>query len=73
MYYNEKEIAKRVEILKGLHEYFIEFGNEEMYCDWIICGVPDKPSEEDYNYIAKHDEEFFEVLSYAERVLRVYS
>ena len=71
--HNKKEIAKRIEILKGLHEYFIEFGNEDMYCDWIECGVPDEPSEEDYNYIAENDDEFFEVLFHAEEVLRVNS
>lgn len=68
--YNKKEIAKRVEILKKLHEYFIEIGDEDLYYDWIEFGVPDEPSEEDYNYIASHNKEFCETLSYASFLLK---
>lgn len=67
--YNEKEIAKRVEILKKLHEYFIEIGDEDLYYEWIEWGVPDEPSDEDYNYIASHNQEFCEVLFHASLLL----
>lgn len=69
--YNKKEVEKRIEILKKLHEYFIEIGDEELYTIWIECGVPDEPSEEDYNYIASNIEEFCECLSYANHILKV--
>ena len=45
----------RKKLLKQMHAYVIEIGDEELYMDWITLGVPDEPSEEDYNSIAKDD------------------
>ena len=46
----------RKNLLKQMHAYVIEIGDEELYMDWITLGVPDEPSEEDYNSIAEDDE-----------------
>lgn len=64
-----KEVEIRVEILKKFHEYFIELGDEDLYMDWIVAGVPDEPSEEDYEYIANDISEFRETVQYAINLL----
>lgn len=48
-------IEMRKKLLKQMHAYVIEIGDEELYMYWITLGVPDEPSEEDYDSIAKDD------------------
>lgn len=46
----------RVKLLKQMNDYIINIGDEEIWGDWILAGVPDEATEDDYNFIA-HDEE----------------
>ena len=46
----------RKNLLKQMHAYVIEIGDEELYMDWITLGVPDEPSEFDFDSIAEDDE-----------------
>lgn len=48
----------RKNLLKQMHNYVIEIGDEELYMDWITLGVPDEPSEDDFDFIAESDEEW---------------
>ena len=54
-------IAIRKQLLKEMHKYIIEMGDEEIYMDWITLGVPDEPSEDDYEFIAENDDEWNDV------------
>ena len=49
-------VKKRVEILKGMHEYVLgHISDEEAYMSWI-CIVPDEPDDTDFRSIAEDDE-----------------
>lgn len=48
----------RKNLLKQMHAYIIAIGDEELYMDWITLGVPDEPSEDDFDFIAESDEEW---------------
>lgn len=44
---------QRVQLLKQMNQYIIDLGDEEVYGAWISLGVPDEPTEEDYESIAE--------------------
>lgn len=46
----------RVTQLKAMHELMRYANDEEIYMTWIVTGVPDEPSEDDFEYIALNDE-----------------
>jgi len=54
-------IQLRKKLLKEMNTYIIEMGDEEIWMDWIILGVPDAPSEDDYDFIAENDDEWNDV------------
>ena len=45
----------RVAQLKAMHELMHYANDEEIYMTWIVTGVPDEPSEDDFEYIALDD------------------
>lgn len=56
------ELTKiRIDLLKQMHKYIIEIGDEEIYLDWVTLAVPDEPSDGDYEFIAESDEEWTDV------------
>lgn len=48
----------RVELLKGMHAYIINLGDESIYEAWILTGVPDCPNEEDFEFFATDNDEW---------------
>lgn len=48
----------RITQLKAMHELMINANDEDIYMRWIITGVPDEPTEGDFEYIAESDEEY---------------
>lgn len=44
---------QRIELLKGMNRYVIDMGDEEIYEAWFTLGVPDEPTEDDYESIAE--------------------
>lgn len=51
-------ITTRKRLVEEMHAYIIEMGDEDVWMDWIMLGVPDEPSEEDFEYIAENDDEW---------------
>ena len=45
----------RVKILKEMHNYIIDLGDEDAYDWWLTGPVPDEPSDEDFETIATDD------------------
>ena len=41
----------RVKLLKQMNDYIINIGDEEIWGDWILAGVPDEATEDDYDFI----------------------
>lgn len=58
---HEELIKTRITLLKQMHEYIINLGDEEIWMHWICVGVPDEPSEDNYKFIAENEEEWLDV------------
>ena len=63
-------IKLRKKLLKQMNKYIIEIGDEEIWSDWIALGVPDEPSEDDYDFIAEEDNEWNNVCELFGRLVR---
>lgn len=63
---------QRIELLKGMNQYIIDFGDEELYNEWFRCGVPDEATEDDYEFIAGDTEEWAYVCQLFGRLIRDY-
>ncbi len=57
----QSEIERRIELLKGMHNYIIDMGDDFVYDIWIRDGVPDEPDDEIFEFIASNDGEWREV------------
>lgn len=68
----EKTKKERIEILKNMHNIMMHMNNEEAYFDWVELGVPDYPSEEDYEYIAENNDDFNESFKWFVRCIGKY-
>ena len=55
------EFERRVELLKGMHNYIIDIGDDFVYDIWIRDGVPDEPDDEIFEFIASNDDEWREI------------
>ena len=65
-------LENRVAALRAYHEEIIDLGDEEAYEWWIAMGVPDEPSKEDFEYIARNEKEYEETLQLAKRIIYEY-
>ena len=63
---------QRIELLKGMNQYIINLGDEEAYDMWFSCGVPDEPTEDDYEFIADNIEEWVYVCQLFGRLIGEY-
>jgi hypothetical protein len=57
----QSEIERKIELLKDMHDYIIDMGDEDIYDRWIEEGVPDEPDEEIFEFIASNDDDWCEV------------
>lgn len=67
---DKKTIEIRVKLLKGMHQYIIEIGDEDIYMDWVTLAVPDEPREDDFESIAEDDENWVECCSLFGRLVK---
>lgn len=56
----EELIKTRIALLKQMNKYIIDLGDEEIWLHWISVGVPDEPSENDYEFIAENEDEWID-------------
>lgn len=49
---------QRIKLLKEMNQYIIDLGDEEVYDTWFSLGVPDEPTEDDYECIAEDVEQW---------------
>lgn len=54
---------EKIDLLKAMHIVMLNANDETCYYHWILTGVPDAPSEEDFEYIAKDKEAFKYVVN----------
>ena len=60
---NKEMVAIREKLLKDMHNYIIEMGDEDIYMDWVTLAVPDEPCEADFQFIAEEDENWIDVCT----------
>ena len=53
----------RVEFIKALNEIVLGLGDEELIESWLMNGVPDCPTDEDFEFIAQNQESFNEAIN----------
>ena len=57
----QSEIERKIELLKDMHNYILDMGDDFVYDIWIRDGVPDEPDEEIFEFIASNDNDWREV------------
>lgn len=60
----------RIELLKAMHTIAKAFNDESDYEHWIICAVPDEPTEYDFEDIAESEEYTRECAEVFARIFR---
>ena len=68
----EEMIAERKKFLKQMNDYIINLGDEEVWLQWIEEGVPDEATEEDYDFMAKHDAAWRETCELFGNLIKIY-
>ena len=63
---------QRIQLLKGMNQYIIDLGDEEVYDAWFSLAVPDEPTEDDYEFIADNIEEWVYVCQLFGRLIGEY-
>lgn len=63
---------QRIQLLKQMNQYIIDLGDEEVYEAWFSLGVPDEPTEEDYEFIAKDAKHFAFICSMLGQIVKRY-
>lgn len=64
-------IELRKNFLKQFDNYIInEIGDEEIIEVWLMCGLPDKYTEEDLDFIANDDVEWHNVVDLFSRICK---
>jgi hypothetical protein len=53
----------KVEFVKALNELVLGLGDEDHLEYWFTCGVPDCPSQEDFEFIANDKDSFDETVN----------
>lgn len=56
-------MEKRIENLKRMDRMVRNFNDEELVMDWLMVGVPDEASEDDYEFIASDINEYNEICA----------
>ena len=56
-------MMNKVEFIKALNEIIIGLGDEDLIEPWLCGGVPDCPSEEDFEFIAENQKSFDETVN----------
>lgn len=49
---------ERVRRLKLMHELMCTANDENLYMEWVCVGIPDAPTDDDFEFIAEDDELF---------------
>ena len=52
----ERKSIERVAQLKVMHKFMSSSNDEELYMRWIVGGIPDCPSEDDFENVADDEE-----------------
>lgn len=68
---SKEMVGIRIKLLKDMHQYIIEIGDEEIYMDWVTLAVPDEPREDDFESIAEDNENWIYCCKTFYRLVRI--
>ncbi|MBP3708306.1 MAG: hypothetical protein J6J36_06840 [Clostridia bacterium] len=60
----------RVEQLKAMNTCILTSNDEELIEEWLVYGVPDEPTEEDFYDIAENGEAYAECIKIFKRTIQ---
>ena len=63
---------QRIELLKGMNQYILNLGDEDVYEAWFAVGVPDEATDDDYEFIAGDLEEWVDICKLFGRLVAEY-
>ena len=63
---------QRIELLKGMNQYIIDMGDEEIYETWFSLGVPDEATNDDYESIAEDLEQWVFICNIFGAIIKKY-
>ena len=65
-------LQTKINLLKQMHQFIIDCGDEELYWEWITEGIPDCPSEDDYISIASNIDSWNEICHFFGDITKYY-
>ena len=57
----QKLVEIRINLAKQMNDFIINLGDEDIWEAWITEGIPDAPQEDDYEFFANDNKEWFEL------------
>lgn len=60
----------RMNMLGGMDSYIRELGDESIWEAWIVTGVPDEATEEDFESIAEIEEDFVYMVALFNKLIQ---
>ncbi len=48
----------RLKLLHGMNDYILQLGDETLWGAWFLTGIPNCPTEEDFEFFALDDDEW---------------
>jgi uncharacterized protein YeeX (DUF496 family) len=63
---------QRIELLRGMNQYIIDMGDEEIYEIWFSLGVPDEATDDDYECIAEDLDQWVFVCNIFGTIIKKY-
>lgn len=66
---NPYTLPRHIEQLKSMHDLMLLANDEEIYATWIVTGIPDEPTEEDFSSIAEDEQSYNEVFDLFVRLI----
>ena len=69
----DKADAEKVKTLKLMHGVMMSMNNENAYDSWIVSGVPDGASEDDYEFISLDAKEYNDTVNLFNKIFKRYA
>ena len=66
-------INSRIAVLKAMDKAVRNMNDEDSFTPWLMGGVPDGASKEDYEYIAENHEYYIETVKLFEKIVKNYA
>lgn len=73
MNYKESVINTRISVLKAMDDAIRNMNDESAVETWLMVGVPDEASDEDYEDIASDHDEYVSIVSLFGRLAKRYA